>query len=125
MSNDELSKIEEYWKNNGKYLELRKHRLLHGDLDKDNLKIYRGKLEGIIDASDAMPGDPYYDLGCVYLLYSPELNKHFFKSSGLVDFDKVRFFAVYWGCWKVLSSPEKHFKKKIRNFKKRVLEELK
>ena len=94
VSIDMKRSINNYLKNNMKYIELSSPRLIHKDVNAGNIMIYDGKFSGIIDASDAMSGDPMFDVGIIYEIFDKKLFAIFCKYYGRINISKVKLFAL-------------------------------
>lgn len=118
-----IRKAEGKFKENSCYLDIKSPRLIHADLTPDNVMVKDGKLSGIIDASDAMSGDLYYDLVVAMYSFGEKIFQHFLKSYGKVDENKLKFYLLYYSNWLVafngfIHKREKELKIAIKNFKK-------
>lgn len=69
-------------------------RLLHKDLNPDNILIHKGKISGIIDASDAISGDPLFDIAILYLKIREQDFYKFMKAYGTKDIKRIKYYAV-------------------------------
>jgi len=94
VSSERLKKISTYLDKNMDLLNLKSPRLCHKDVNKGNIMIDNGKISGIIDASDAISGDPAFDTGIIYQRFGDEMFKHFVKKYGKVDMRKVKYYAI-------------------------------
>ena len=94
IDKNRLNKITIYLDENQDLLNLKNPRLCHKDVNKGNIMIYKGKISGIIDASDAISGDPTFDVGIIYQRFGEEMFKHFVEKYGKVDMRKVKYYAI-------------------------------
>jgi aminoglycoside phosphotransferase (APT) family kinase protein len=94
VSSNRLNKISAYLIKNEDLLNLKNPRLCHKDVNKGNIMINNGKISGIIDASDAVSGDPAFDTGIIYQRFGKEMFKHFVKTYGKIDLRKVEYYAI-------------------------------
>jgi aminoglycoside phosphotransferase (APT) family kinase protein len=120
-----LEGMERSWESGkGKYLDIKQGVLLHGDLADDNVMVEHGELSGIID-TDALSGDPYYDLGMVYEgFFDKPLVDAFFRGYGKVDLERVRFYAIYYLGWLcILHQKEKRKLDVVKRKLRKILEE--
>lgn len=92
---------EKYVNQNIAILNIRGPRLLHSDISNDNIIIKDDKISGIIDASDSMSGDPYYDLGVVRANFGDKLFEHFARGYGKIDKKRLDFYTLYYYNWKM------------------------
>jgi aminoglycoside phosphotransferase (APT) family kinase protein len=109
-----LEKSKKYIDENKNILSNVEPKLLHGDLTPKNLIINNGKLSGIIDASDSISGDPYYDIAIANISANKEA-KFFNEGYGDIDTSKVKFYTVYYSMWLlnffgIIQKMEKEFK---------------
>lgn len=75
-------------------------RLLHQDLSYDNIMVKNGKLSGIIDASDAISGDPMQDLAVINQHnFKRDVMKDFFKGYGKIDMKEINFYSLIHSIW--------------------------
>lgn len=81
------------------YLDIEFPRLIHADLKQDNIMILDGKLSGIIDASDAMSGDVYYDLAVIRYCFGQLLFNAFLNGYGKIDLCRLNFYLLYYSNW--------------------------
>jgi len=94
VTNNRLKKITRYLSENESLLDLKSPRLCHKDVNKGNIMINNGKISGIIDASDAISGDPAFDIGILYQRFGEEMFQNFVKKYGKVDMNKVKYYAI-------------------------------
>ena len=99
ISKDELRIAEDAFDNNSHYLDIDYPKLIHADLKQDNIMIKNGILSGIIDASDAMSGDQYYDLAVIRYSYGKDLFETFLKVYGQIDENRLVFYLLYYSNW--------------------------
>lgn len=109
-----LNKSKEFIDKQKGFLNNVEPRLLHGDLTPKNLIIKNGKLSGIIDASDSISGDPYYDIAIANISANKEA-KFFNEGYGDIDTSKVKFYTIYYSMWLLnffglIQKMEKEFK---------------
>ncbi len=97
-----IEKAHEIYNKNNYLLNLNKPVLIHADLSEENIIIKNGQLSGIIDASDSISGDPYYDLAVVRSSFGERLFKKFIEGYGNIDEIKLKFYLLYYSNWLVL-----------------------
>lgn len=87
--------IRKIYSENDNILDFKNPKLLHGDLRMNNIIVLNGKLNGIVDTSDALSGDPMYDLGIINQnTYGLGVWDSFIKGYGKVDMQKVNFYSL-------------------------------
>ena len=121
ISADLANKTKEFFDKNKDILKIKTPRLIHADLAPDNIMIKDGKLNGLIDASDSMSGDPYYDLGIINYFFRDYLD-YFMKGYGKIDLRKVNFYSVYDAVWLInfyglIHKNKKAFRKAVSSLK--------
>lgn len=99
ISNQDSQIAEKLFDQFSNYLDIEFPRLIHADLKQDNIMILDGKLSGIIDASDAMSGDVYYDLAVIRYSFGQELFDVFLKGYGKIDLCRLHFYLLYYSNW--------------------------
>ncbi|MBW2973214.1 aminoglycoside phosphotransferase family protein [Candidatus Woesearchaeota archaeon] len=81
-------------------LNFKDSRLVHSDLCADNIMINKGKLSGIIDAADALSGDPLFDIAVMYYdTADKNIIRNISKTYGKIDFKIVRVYAIIACLW--------------------------
>lgn len=95
------NKLMKYYQENKDYLKkFNKPKLLHADLSKDNLMVKNGGFSGIIDAADALSGDPLYDIGGIFYEFQDKKSIDIIeKTYGTVDRKLVKFYALTGKVW--------------------------
>jgi len=91
-------------------------RLLHNDIQKNNLMVNQNKLVGIIDLGDAMAGDPVYDLARAYqglcdIPYRDEL----LNAYGDFDMESFNYYLLYHACWTTIFFHKNNFKGELNS----------
>ncbi len=95
LNDDLVKRIEKYLKNNS--FEFGKPALLHKDINPENIMTYNGELSGIIDAADAVSGDPLYDIAIVYDRFRKWDKKYpdaLVKAYGPVNQKRLRYYFI-------------------------------
>jgi aminoglycoside phosphotransferase (APT) family kinase protein len=130
IDKDIFEKVNNYLQENKKILNIKSPRLLHADLADCNIIIKNKNISGIIDASDSISGDPYYDLGVVRKNFGEDLFNEFLKGYGKINKKKLTFYTIYYYNWKIYSKSQKRknpkkLKRLLREFKKILNKETK
>ncbi len=106
INNELISNIEKIYNGKIDLLKFNKPKLLHGDLRFENFIVNKGKLNGIIDAGEAISGDPAYDLINIYAdITKYDKNDKFgfmesFQSGyGKINMEKLRFYMLGLLIW--------------------------
>jgi len=78
--------------------------MLHGDITPDNIMIKDGKLSGIIDAADALSGDPMYDVARTHQAFlGSGWSNSFISSYGEIDRGRIKFYGIIISLWDIES----------------------
>lgn len=119
LSPNLITRIKNYLKNN--IIECHNPVLLHKDINPENIMVYKGNLSGIIDAADAVSGDPLYDIAIVYDRFRNRDKKYpdaLVKSYGKVDLKKLEYYTIINLIRRIWL--RKTQKKPIKNYIKRL-----
>jgi aminoglycoside phosphotransferase (APT) family kinase protein len=118
---EEMKKIRKVYSLRPRYMG--KGKVLHADIIPKHILIKKGKISGIIDASDLMVGDPMYELGLFKLYYKKdEEGKDFnavLEGYGKHDPKRIAFYSIHV----LLHRTIRHKKGRLRR-KKRLMKVL-
>jgi aminoglycoside phosphotransferase (APT) family kinase protein len=95
-----LSKTKKYLLQNVHILEFHNPVLVHKDISADNIMMHDGKFSGIIDAADALSGDPMYEIAAMRDRFSKpkmrcaKLVSALESAYGKIDERRVRYYTV-------------------------------
>lgn len=121
---DEMRRIDRFHERYKPLINLRQGRLVHSDLTLDNIMVKDGRLSGIIDASDAMSGDPEFDLAYTYAALYPKVGPFMslVRGYGGVDMRKVRLYFVWIVLYWIIKDVDdkrsrKYFRRNLRRLR--------
>lgn len=106
LSKSSEKKMRDYFYSNKEYMQCLDPRLLHNDLSETNIIIKDMKVNGMIDGSDCISGDPLYDLAVLYY-NNRKAFTYVMDGYGKVDRDRIIFYCFYHMMW-LLNYHRKH-----------------
>lgn len=129
IPNEFLLKIEKFYKRNANLnnniLGFNRPKLLHGDVRFENIIVRNGKINGIIDAGEAISGDPTQDLASIYnefknqdKWYTPRLIEDFEIAYGRINKKRLRLYLLNLLMWDlrffgIIEKDKKEFNKTL------------
>jgi len=95
-----IQQMRRYFKEREDVLDFNNPRLLHNDLNRENVLVQNRKISGIIDFGDAFSGDPMYDVARAYQgLYGlPNLDE-FLGGYGKINKRRFNYYLLYHAYW--------------------------
>ncbi len=100
LQNKIIQQMSEYFREREDVLSFNNPRLLHNDLNRENILVQKGEISGIIDFGDAFSGDPMYDVARAYQgLYGlPNLDE-FLRGYGKINKHKFNYYLLFHASW--------------------------
>jgi thiamine kinase-like enzyme len=121
ITEDEIRKVQGYYKKNKKKLNISKATLVHNDLADDNIIVKNNKFLAIIDWADVTASSPWEDFASPYIYhYGSEVYDAFTNGYGKNNQEAIEFYAFTKLTWLIglnhkKKRPIKEMLQKYRN----------